>query len=44
MKHKNIVKFYGHFEEDNNVFIVLEYCKDGTLYKHMKSKKRLRTK
>lgn len=44
MNHTNIVKFYGHFEEDNNVFIILEYCKEGTLYKHIKNKKKLRTK
>lgn len=44
MHHKNIVRFYGYFKENKNVFIVLEYCKEGTLYKYIKNKKKLRTK
>ena len=44
MNHKNIVKFYDYFQEDTNVFIILEYCQEGTLYKYMKRNRKLRTK
>ena len=32
LDHSNIVKFYGFFEEKNEVYMVLEYLNGGTLF------------
>lgn len=44
---KYIVKYYESFEEDNNYFIVMEYCERGFFYlrkkRFLKKKKILRT-
>ena len=36
LKHKNICRLYGYFHDDKRLFIVLEYCKNGTLWKKLK--------
>lgn len=32
LDHPNIVKFYGFFEEKDNIYLVLEYLSGGTLF------------
>ena len=32
VKHPNIVRLYGHFEDDQNIYFVLEYISKGNLY------------
>lgn len=41
LNHKNIIKFHGHFQEQNNIVLVLEYAETGNLYQYLKKKKRL---
>ena len=36
MKTPGIVRFYGHFSDDDNVYIVLELCEGGNLYRLLK--------
>ena len=36
LKHKNICRLYGYFHDDKRLFIILEYCKNGTLWKKLK--------
>jgi polo-like kinase 1 len=31
LNHRNIVQFFSNFEDEHNVFIVLEMCRKGTL-------------
>lgn len=35
LDHPNIVKFYGVFEEDEEVYLVLEYLNGGTLFDYL---------
>lgn len=35
MNHKNIVKLLETFEDDYNIYLLLEYCSGGTLHKKM---------
>jgi serine/threonine protein kinase len=37
--HKNIVKFEHVFEDDDNVYILLEVCKKKSLAEELKEKK-----
>lgn len=39
MNHENIVKYYDSFVENNNWFIVMEYCNGGDLYNYLKKNK-----
>ncbi|KAF9307515.1 Cell cycle serine/threonine-protein kinase cdc5/MSD2, partial [Linnemannia elongata] len=39
--HKNIVKYYHCFEDDNFVYLVLELCESKTLMELIKRRKRL---
>jgi aurora kinase len=32
LDHPNIVRFYGFFEETDNIYLVLEYISGGTLF------------
>ena len=34
---ENIVRFYEHFEENDNQYIVMEYCDGGDLEEHLES-------
>lgn len=36
IKHKNICRLYGYFHDSKRVYIILEYCKNGNLYKKLK--------
>ena len=37
LDHKNIIKLYGFFHDDNNIYLILEYAPDGELYKELKN-------
>ncbi|CAD8151968.1 unnamed protein product [Paramecium octaurelia] len=39
-KHKNIVEYIEHFEDRENIYIVLEYCGQGTLEELIKKKQK----
>lgn len=31
MNHRNIVKIYGHCEDETNVYLIIEFCSKGNL-------------
>jgi aurora kinase len=33
LNHRNIIKFIETFEDKNNIYIVLEHCAKGNLFK-----------
>jgi len=37
LDHKNIIKLYGFFHDDENIYLILEYAPDGELYKERKA-------
>ena len=37
LDHENIIKLYGFFHDDDNIYLILEYAPDGELYKELKS-------
>lgn len=37
--HPNILKLYGIFSDATNVYLILEYMEEGTLYSLLKKKK-----
>ena len=39
LKHNHIVKLFTHFEEDNRLYIVLEYVENGNLFQFAKKNK-----
>ena len=38
-EHENILKLYGCFDDKENIYLVLEYMEEGTLFKQLKQKK-----
>lgn len=40
LRHPNIIRLYGYFHDAAKVYIVLEYAREGDIYKHLKQKKR----
>lgn len=40
LNHPNVVKMYGCFADVDNIYILLEYMEEGSLYKHMKLAKK----
>jgi serine/threonine protein kinase len=36
LNHKNILGMYGFFDDSTNLYIVLEYMEQGTLYSKLK--------
>ena len=42
MSHDRIVKFYKHFEDKENIYIVLELCRNKSLNDMVKRRKRLK--
>ncbi|CAD8083874.1 unnamed protein product [Paramecium primaurelia] len=40
-KHKNIVEYIEHFEDRDNIYIILEYCRHGTLQDLIRKKNKL---
>ena len=39
LNHPNIVKLYGHFEDNVNVYLLLDYVRGENLYNYMKTHK-----
>lgn len=39
--HPNIVELYAFFEDTENVYLVLEYCESGELYRYLQHKSKL---
>ncbi len=37
-QHPNIVKLYGFFDDEENIYLLLEYCSGGHLLRQIKSK------
>ena len=37
LDHPNIVKLLGFFYDDNKIYLILEYCDGGELYKDLKA-------
>lgn len=37
LKHCNIVSLYGMFDDEENVYLLMEPCLDGQLFKYMKA-------
>ena len=37
LRHKNVVQFYGFFYDDDKIYLMLEYCPGGELYKNLKA-------
>jgi serine/threonine protein kinase len=35
LKHKNIVRLYGYFHDNKNVYLILEYLSQGELFKRV---------
>jgi serine/threonine protein kinase len=35
LNHDNIIKLHNHFEDDKNIYLVLEFAQGGELYKNM---------
>ena len=40
LKHKNVTQLYGFFFDDDHIYLILEYCAQGELYKDMKSREK----
>lgn len=40
LRHPNILMLYGHFHDDNRVFLILEFAGKGELYKHLRRENR----
>lgn len=41
LNHPNILKMYGFFEDEEKIYVVLEYCSGGTLYDRICEGKRI---
>lgn len=39
LEHKNVVKLYGIFSDEVNLYIILEYMTDGSLWHSWKKNK-----
>lgn len=42
LKHPNIIKYYGCFEDDNNIYLIIEYMENGSLTKFIGGKSRIK--
>lgn len=40
--HPNILKLYGFFDDQEHIYLILEYMEEGTLYSHFKKNKALK--
>ena len=40
--HPNIVKMFGFFSDKTYFYILMEYMEEGSLYKHIKTQKKLK--
>ena len=39
LNHPNILKLFGVFDDEENIYLILEYMEDGTLYSQLKRKR-----
>lgn len=37
IEHKNIIKLYGFFHDEDNIYLILEYASEGEIYKVLKN-------
>jgi serine/threonine protein kinase len=37
ISHTNVIKIFGIFEENEKIYIVLEYCENGDFYEFLKN-------
>lgn len=44
IRHKNVVELYDFFSDDDNYYMVMEYCRGGNLYDYIVKKRRLKEK
>lgn len=44
LNHENIVKLHNHYEDDDNFYLILQYCSKGQLYSILKKEGRLNEK
>lgn len=40
--HPNILKLYGFFDDEENIYLILEYMEEGTLYSQLRKQKTLK--
>lgn len=40
LRHPNILRMYGYFHDDKRIYLILEYAKNGALYKLLKERGR----
>lgn len=40
--HENILKLYGFFDDSENIYLILEYMEQGTLFSNLKQQKTLK--
>ena len=40
LRHPNILKMYGYFHDDTRGYIIVEYAKNGELYKMLQTEKK----
>jgi len=39
LKHRNVLRLFRHFEDDDTVYLLLEYCAKGELYQILRTQK-----
>ncbi|CAK9003316.1 unnamed protein product [Durusdinium trenchii] len=39
LKHENVLRLFKHFEDEDNVYLLLEYCAKGELYQLLRTQK-----
>ena len=44
LNHENVVKLHNHYEDDDNFYLILQYCSKGQLYSILKKEGRLNEK
>lgn len=42
MSHRNILKLWGCGQDESNIYLFLDYCKNNCVYMYLKKKKRLK--
>jgi len=40
LRHKNILRLYGYFYDDERIYVILEYASQGEIYSHLKKQGR----
>ena len=42
LNHPNVLKLYGAFDDNENIYLILEYMEEANLYYHLKKKRILK--